>query len=202
MNKIKQPINFFSFSIKYFFLFFMLVFQISLFAQKTDSSAINKQLNGDEQLGFTLFKKTAPELVSTTLSGNKFDLSKIGDTVLVLNFWFIKCTGCIAEMPNLNKLQEDFKEKKFKIISLALNNINELKQIEDSASKKVVLNNVKLNYEIIPNCKSISEKYFVYKYPTTFLIKNGKIEQLLMNSNNQEENYKIWQKEIRKLLKK
>src|SRR5215210_3754645 len=73
-----------------------------------------------------LIGKKAPQFNSNTISGKSFDLSLMKDTVVVLNFWFIQCKPCKAEIPYLNKLHDEFKGEKFKLISLAWNNIDEL----------------------------------------------------------------------------
>jgi thiol-disulfide isomerase/thioredoxin len=125
--------------------------------------------------------------------------------VVVLNFWFIQCKGCRKEMPYLNRLQEQFKGQKFKLISLAWNTQKELMDLYNNDKKKITINNQELDYDIIPDCKWISEKYFVYAYPTNFLIKNGKVKELLIfdvtSEQSLEKSFKGYKKDIQKLLK-
>jgi thiol-disulfide isomerase/thioredoxin len=191
---------FFVFTLSLFFIVLLNADNIS-YGQTSDSSATNKQLTTEQMLGYTLFDKEAPEFTDTTLMGQLIDLSKMADTLVVLNFWFIQCKACRLEIPYLNKLQEDFKDKKIKLISFALNTDKELLQLQDTISKKIIINNEKICYEIITNCKTISDRYFVYTFPTTFVIKSGKIRKLLTLSTDSEECYrKDWKKEIKKLL--
>ena len=138
-----------------------------------------------------LIGKKAPHFNSNTISGKLFDLSLMKDTVVVLNFWFIQCKPCKAEIPYLNKLNEEFKGEKFKLISLAWNNENELINANDS---------LKINYEIIPDCKWISDKYFVNGYPRTFVIKKGKIKTMLFATDNPEQSFEEWKKKLNNLL--
>ncbi|MEQ7798336.1 TlpA disulfide reductase family protein [Pedobacter sp. ASV1-7] len=45
-------------------------------------------------------------------SGNIVDLGSLKDKVVFLNFWATWCPPCLAEMPSVNKLYEQFKNDK------------------------------------------------------------------------------------------
>ena len=64
-------------------------------------TAVNKSLPAD--------KKPAPLFNLTSLDGKKFELTALRGKIVVLNFWFTGCIPCVAEMPELNKLVEKFK---------------------------------------------------------------------------------------------
>ena len=168
------------------FLILFLTLTLNSFSQNNDSIKPRDLLKSFELVG-----KTAPQFKSNTISGKEFDLSQIKDTVIVLNFWFIQCKACKPEIPYLNKLLEEFKKQKFKLISLAWNNENDLINANDS---------LKINFEIIPDCKWISDKYFVYSYPRIFFIKNGKVKNVLFFTDKPQESFGDWQRKIRKLL--
>lgn len=61
----------------------------------------------------------APGFTVELISDKTFNLNEVKDTVIVLNFWFIGCKGCIAEFPTLNKIKSKYQEKAVKFISLA-----------------------------------------------------------------------------------
>ena len=60
------------------------------------------------------------QTAATDLSGIKFkdasgkivDLGELQDKVVFLNFWATWCPPCLAEMPSVNKLYEQFKDDK------------------------------------------------------------------------------------------
>lgn len=191
---------------KLMFFFSLMVLAFSSFisnGQVIDTSG--KYRTVEESLGYTLFGKEAPVFNSKAISGNTFDMSLMGDTVIFLNFWFIQCKGCRGEMPYLNRLQEQFKGQKFKLISLAWNSQKELMDLYVIEKKKVIINNQEIDYDVIPDCKWISEKYFVYSYPTNFVIKNGKVKELIVfdgsSDEGAEKSYANYKKEIKKIIK-
>ena len=51
-------------------------------------------------------------------------LSTQSDTVFVVNFWATWCGPCVAELPHFEKLQEQNKGQKFKLLLVSLDNKN------------------------------------------------------------------------------
>ena len=73
--------------------------------EKQSANASNKD-SGKE--GASVF----PEFKAKDLDGNDVDSSIISkNAVTVLNFWFNGCSPCVQELPELNKLNEELKEK-------------------------------------------------------------------------------------------
>src|SRR5215510_3291318 len=64
----------------------------------------------------------APELGLTKLlqapEGAKADLNGLKGNVVVLEFWATWCAPCIAAMPHLNALSDDFKDKPIRFIAI------------------------------------------------------------------------------------
>jgi thiol-disulfide isomerase/thioredoxin len=46
-----------------------------------------------------------------TISGDSIMIGGQQEKPMMINLWFIECPGCIAEMPNLNKLQKKYADK-------------------------------------------------------------------------------------------
>ncbi|MBX2836019.1 MAG: TlpA family protein disulfide reductase [Gammaproteobacteria bacterium] len=63
--------------------------------------------------------KPAPDVQFRTLQGEVLSLRAMGTPVLV-NFWSTSCTICIAEMPELVALYNDYQPKGFELIGVAL----------------------------------------------------------------------------------
>lgn len=56
-------------------------------------------------------KPDAPAFSLTSLDGQQFDLGSLRGKVVVLDFWFTGCAPCLEEIPKLNSLVDEFKDK-------------------------------------------------------------------------------------------
>jgi len=106
---------------------------------------------------------------TSDINGDKYDFRKITGKIIVLNFWFINCPPCKAEIPELNNLVDQYKDNDDIIfIAIALDGKNELKDF---------LTKTPFNYKIIDNARYIAQKYGVKSYPTHVVIdKSGTIK--------------------------
>ncbi|WP_410221641.1 TlpA family protein disulfide reductase [Pedobacter sp.] len=103
------------------------------------------------------------------LNGTRFDMKKETGKIYVLNFWFINCPPCKAEIPDLNELVEKYKENK-DVVFLAI-------ALDDATSLKSFLKQNPFKYNIIDDGRYYSEKYGVRSYPTHVIIgKDGLIK--------------------------
>jgi peroxiredoxin len=59
------------------------------------------------------------DFTATTIDGKTIDTKQLRGKVLVIDFWFISCVGCVAEIPRLNKLRAKFKDNE-NVVFLAL----------------------------------------------------------------------------------
>jgi peroxiredoxin len=125
-------------------------------------------------------KEVAPDFEVVTLDGKKLRLSDLKGKAVVLNFWFIGCAPCRIEIPGLNNLTEEFKEKNVVFIAFALDKEKDLKSF---------LQGIPFKYQIVPNAGKIAGQFRVRAYPTHIIInKEGRIEFRLMGgSENRHE---------------
>jgi thiol-disulfide isomerase/thioredoxin len=100
------------------------------------------------------------------LDGKEFNFASTKNKVVLINFWATWCPPCIAEMPSLEKLHNDYKDK---IVFLFVTN-----EGKEKVSKFVDKNNYDFN---IFRAKSEYPQVFnVSSIPRTFLIdKKGNI---------------------------
>lgn len=105
---------------------------------------------------------------ATDLEGNKFSSKNLKDKILVLNFWFINCPPCKLEIPELNKLVEQYKNDSTVVfIAVALDEEYQLKKF---------LKTSPFFYSIIDNGRFLAQKYSITSFPTNVIIdKNGTI---------------------------
>src|SRR5689334_22673171 len=84
----------------------------------------------------------APGFQLKDLAGHTVRLSDYRGKVVVINFWATWCAPCLAEMPELVKLQRDYKEKGIQIIGVAA--------ATDRRSKALkIKRKLKLNYPVV-----------------------------------------------------
>jgi peroxiredoxin len=132
-------------------------------------------------LAFSIFafgqkSKLAENFSAAAMDGKTIELSGLKGKVVVITFWSTRCPICQSEIPKLNRLAAQFKDKS--VAFLALTTDNETK----------VTNFVKKNpfdFNIIPNSFGILLKYaetdrqgnISMTYPAHFVInKEGEIE--------------------------
>ena len=163
------------------------------FKLKTDADTLHYQLvpldqNSDKNIKSVIKNTTAvilrhykmegetfPEFDLTDLDGKRFTNKNTEGKRKLFKTWFIHCTACIAEFPELNEFVEN-NENKFDFISLALDEPQELKKF---LSKKP------FSYSVIPNQTDFIEKEIgTYIYPTHIVVdKNGIIEKVFNDAD-------------------
>jgi thiol-disulfide isomerase/thioredoxin len=136
--------------------------------------------NGDSEL----LGNEVPNFKAKTLSGKDFNLKENRGKIILLNFWSLSCAACFKEIPELNKLAKEFRDKGFILVSVMDNKREKvLEQIQSREGnyklKRRTFNNDSVNYVIIPDGKQIMEKYFSeLSYPKNFILdRDGKLRQ-------------------------
>ena len=64
--------------------------------------------------------KPAPNFEVKDLKGEELSLEKYKGHVVLLDFWATWCGPCIAELPNVKKVYEKYKDQKFQIVGISL----------------------------------------------------------------------------------
>lgn len=158
------------------------VYKLFKILPKTDTS-IKATIN---QIGFDAYKNykmegTAfPQFSFKDLDGNLVTNESMKGKIIVIKCWYIHCTPCIREFPQVNKLVEEYKDRKDVVfMSLA----------EDSAEQlKTFLARKPLSYSVIPDMKVyINESLQLNSFPTHFILnKEGMIAKVLPNFESLE----------------
>ncbi|ESU25319.1 hypothetical protein FLJC2902T_31270 [Flavobacterium limnosediminis JC2902] len=99
----------------------------------------------------------------TDLNGNQYTSENTLGKTIILKCWFINCMQCVKEMPALNKMVQQFKNRN-DVIFLSLASDSE-------ADLKKFLSKRKFDYAVVPN----QEDYFkntlgIKIFPTHFII--------------------------------
>lgn len=149
---------------------------------KTDTS-IKATIN---QIGFDAYKNykmegtVFPKFSFKDLNGNLVTNESMKGKIIVIKCWYIHCTPCIKEFPQVNKLVEEYKDRK-DIVFMSL--------AEDSPEQlKTFLARKPLSYSVIPDMKEyMNESLQLNSFPTHFILnKEGLISKVLPNFESLE----------------
>jgi cytochrome c biogenesis protein CcmG, thiol:disulfide interchange protein DsbE len=120
---------------------------------------------------YLFLDRKLPYFNFTDLNGNTTASDQLLGKPTLINFWFTNCGGCIAEIPELNKLVEKYKEE-VNFIAFSLDNTDSVKKF---------LTTIPFNFKHIPDAsKYITKELMIKGFPLNyFLDKNGYIREIL-----------------------
>jgi thiol-disulfide isomerase/thioredoxin len=118
--------------------------------------------------------KKAPLFTRTSIDSQSLDLEALKGKVVVLNFWYISCAPCRAEMPYLDKLAKEYKGKDVVFISFCS---------DVDAPIKEFLSKKPFAYTVMPTSKPQEIDYNISSFPTNIVIdKKGVIREYKMGA--------------------
>jgi peroxiredoxin len=104
------------------------------------------------------------------LNGKKVELKQFRGKIIFLNFWATWCGPCKEEMPSMEVLHKQFREKNFVLLTISVDYEGE-KPVQEFINKNRYTFSVLLD----PKCETL-DLFEVKGIPTTFLIdKKGKM---------------------------
>jgi thiol-disulfide isomerase/thioredoxin len=140
----------------------------------TQSQITNRDsgLNQDNTILIdTKSRQQAIDFTLTDLNGNKVSLKDFKGKNVYINFWTTWCTWCKKEMPDIEKVYQEYKNKDLVILAI---NMGEDKNTADNFIKQS-------NYHfsvLLDSDQSIAQEYSINSIPVSiFIDKNGNIAQ-------------------------
>lgn len=107
------------------------------------------------------FGELAPDFTLENLDGEEVSLSDYRGKLVLLNFWATWCGYCDAEMPDLNKLNDENED----IVVLAV----DVKETKETVQKYITKG--EYEFEVLLDTKgAIAQTYLVGGYPTSYFI--------------------------------
>lgn len=99
---------------------------------------------------------------TTSLFGEDISSNKLKGKVIVINFWFIACPPCQKEIPDLNKIVDQYKDRD-DIVFLGF-------ATDTEKRLGTYLSQSQFKYKIIPESLPIAEDFLVGAYPTNIIV--------------------------------
>ena len=106
----------------------------------------------------------APPFVLPKLSGEKLSLETLAGKVVLLNFWATWCAPCRTEMPGMERLSQQYRDRGLAIVAVS---------IDEGGEKRIAkfVRRQNLSYPILLDPQSeIAERYEVNGLPSSYLI--------------------------------
>jgi thiol-disulfide isomerase/thioredoxin len=112
----------------------------------------------------------APDFELYDLDGNVHKLSDYKGDPVVVNFWATWCGYCRAQMPYLDEIQKEWKEKGLVVLAIDVNESKSrvVEYIESSGYTMTVL---------LDSASTVSRRFGVTGYPTNYFIDEDGIIQ-------------------------
>lgn len=64
--------------------------------------------------------KTAPQVTFTSLDGHRFTTEDLRGKVFLVKFWATSCVTCVAQMPDTIEAYNDYSDKGYEVIAVAM----------------------------------------------------------------------------------
>jgi peroxiredoxin len=160
-------------------IYYYKLFKIELNSDSSIKATIN-QIGFDALKNYKMEGTPFPKFSFKDLNGNEVSNETMKGKIIVVKCWYIHCTPCIREFPQVNRLAAEYKDRKdILFISLA----------EDSPEQlKAFLMRKSLSYAVIPDMKIyMNETLNLNAFPTHFILnKEGLIAKVLPNFESLE----------------
>ena len=107
--------------------------------------------------------RPAPDFQVMDIRGEELSLEQYRGQVVLLDFWATWCGPCIAEMPNVKQAYERYKNQKFQIIGISLDN--------SISPLEAYIQGERIAWrQYLDSSGKVSRLYNVRAIPSTFLI--------------------------------
>lgn len=156
------------------------IWSYSRFPKNYLRSSYKDYFDGLRQKNKKWIDTEAPDWELSDLEGNSVKLSGIKENLVLLEFWFPYCGGCVQATPVLNEIQKKYKDRGLSIYGIEFTNKSAESLMEYAEEQQVEI-------PTLYHGKNISKDYGIYAAPTFFLIDNkGKIVYTSVGLNKEK----------------
>jgi peroxiredoxin len=114
----------------------------------------------------------APDFTLKSKSGTNMRLAEQKGNIVLVNFWASWCGPCRAELPEFEKMQQDYQDLGFTVMAVNVE--------DDSRKADVLLRDIEVSFPVLFDPEGdVSELYDVSAMPTTVVIDRDGNQRLL-----------------------
>lgn len=137
--------------------------EASRFAWTPPANAREASDGNSTDAALALEGKAAPDFTLPGMDGKPVTLASLKGNVVLLDFWATWCGPCVVSLPDLDKLYQERKDQKVKVLAV---NVGEEKDEVASflTAKKLTLP------VLLDTDQAVTEKFGITGYPTTVII--------------------------------
>jgi peroxiredoxin len=141
------------------------------------ATSIGSLLDPEPQIG-----SPAPDFTLKTLDGSQIKLSDLRGQTILLSYWATWCIPCLEELPALNGLQEEYRDRGLVILT-----INSIEQ--DRMDKvQALVSELGLSLPILlDEGNAVYDRYQILFFPSSFIIgPDGIIQEIILGSKTED----------------
>ena len=137
--------------------------------------------------GAAMAKPAANFTLPDILSGKDYSLSQFKGKVVMINFFTFFCMPCREEMPDINKIYNEYKGQGLQVLGIGLSS--------DPTQLRFLVKQMGLNYPVLKGTDKVGKDYDnVELVPTTFIIdKQGNIVHKILGARTKADFIKMIQ---------
>ena len=115
--------------------------------------------SGDDNGPIANLDQPLPHTVLASVDNDWVDLSAFKGKVVLITFWTTWCPGCVDEVPSLIHMQQEFGEKGFTVVAIAVDDQGE-ESVESFVKKSFLVSGTStaINYPVFLGSDEIARK--------------------------------------------
>ncbi|MEQ2525573.1 TlpA disulfide reductase family protein [Bacillaceae bacterium CLA-AA-H227] len=131
-------------------------------------------------------EERAPSFELTTLDGEKISSDDLKGKKVLLNFWATWCPPCKEEMPDMQKLYEEYKDEDVAVVGV---NVTSTEKNREDVEKFV--KEYELTFPILMDeIGEVTHQFEILSFPTTYFIdSDGVIRSKVIGALSKEKMY-------------
>lgn len=134
----------------------------------------------------------APSFVLSGFAGGEASLEKERGKFVLLHFWATWCGTCLSEIPVIEKLYEEFKDRNVAVVTILVD--------DDGAMLGPLKDRMNFTYPVYADPKGlVADSYQVWGVPETFVIDR---DGVILNRTNSALDYPSFRKTLEGYLSK
>jgi peroxiredoxin len=128
-----------------------------------ERAAFTGQLLADDLLVAPEINAMAPPFTATTLSGQSLKLLDLRGAPVLINFWATWCEPCRVEMPELQTIYDQYRERGFRLVAVNLG--------EPPAAVRQWAQKLGLTFDLVLDERGdIAAQYHLRGQPSTYIL--------------------------------